>query len=192
MITQQRACSPAWCTVKRGTQALHCATVFAVTSTVPSSNLLPGVQVAMVRVLHAMGGSYQDAAARVLTSLLDREPGHPGALAAYAMMAAERGMPSDAVRVLLSLLVQRPEDTAIRCSPGFLLTASSVSSLKTRHPLCALAAHATLAAEHSIACNAVGVLLRPPVQSPENTAIMCCPAFCHSSSLDVFRGHCSE
>lgn len=110
----------------------------------------------MVRVLHAMGGNYQDAAARVLTSLLDREPGHPGALAAYAMMAAERGMPSDAVRVLLSLLVQRPEDTAIRCSPGLLLTASFFFSLETHHPLCALAADAMLAAVHSIAWNPVG------------------------------------
>ncbi len=130
MITQQRACSRAWCTVKRGTQTLHCTTIRAMSSTVPSCNLRPGVQVAMVRVLHAMGGSYRDAAARVLTSLLDREPGHPGALAAYATMAAERGMPSDAVRVLLSLLVQRPEDTAIRCSPRFLLTASSFFSLE--------------------------------------------------------------
>ena len=73
-------------------------------------------QVAMVRALHAMGGAYREAAASVITGLLEREPAHAGALAAYAGMAIERGMAADAMHVLLSLLVRRPDDTDVRCS----------------------------------------------------------------------------
>jgi hypothetical protein len=68
----------------------------------------------MVRVLHAMGGEYRGAAAAVLTGLLERSPGHAGALRAYAELAADRGMHADAARALLGLLVQRPQDTAVR------------------------------------------------------------------------------
>lgn len=82
-----------------------------------------GAQVAMVRVLHAMGGEYRGAAAAVLTSLLERSPGHAGALRAYAELAADRGMHADAARALLGLLVQRPQDTAVRrAAPGAYMT----------------------------------------------------------------------
>ena len=75
----------------------------------------------MVRALHAMGGAYREAAASVLTGLLEREPAHAGALAAYAGMAIERGMAGDAMHVLLSLLVRRPDDTDVRCSLRIIL-----------------------------------------------------------------------
>ena len=78
-------------------------------------------QVAMVRTLHAMGGAYREAAASVLTGLLEREPAHAGALAAYAGMAIERGMAGDAMHVLLNLLVRRPDDTDVRCSLRIVL-----------------------------------------------------------------------
>ena len=82
-----------------------------------------GAQVAMVRVLHAMGGEYRGAAAAVLTGLLERSPGHAGALRAYAELAADRGMHADAARALLGLLVQRPQDTAVRrAAPGAYMT----------------------------------------------------------------------
>ena len=72
------------------------------------------LQVSMARALYAMGGSYQDAASTIVMNILSGNPTHPQALALYAQIAAGQGMLQDAIRVLLRLLVQRPDSRAVR------------------------------------------------------------------------------
>ena len=73
----------------------------------------------MARALHALGGSYQDAASTIVMNILAGNPAQPQALALYAQIAAGQGMLQDAIRVLLRLLVQQPDSCAVRqvCQP---------------------------------------------------------------------------
>lgn len=72
------------------------------------------MQVSTASALYSMGGLYQDAAATVVMNILQRAPDHWEALYLYAGIAADRGMPQDAVKVLLRLLVEDSEHPGVR------------------------------------------------------------------------------
>ena len=90
---------------------------------------LARMQVRKARTLYMCGETYRHAAALLVSEALRRDPGHEGALLEYVRIVLDRGHTADAIRILLRLLVNSRERTAVRQGPARL---PSVSSLERR------------------------------------------------------------
>ena len=71
-------------------------------------------QVCKAQALYMCGEPYKHAAALLVSEALHRLPEHKGALLEYARIVMDRGLAADAMRILLRLLVNSHERTAVR------------------------------------------------------------------------------
>ena len=71
-------------------------------------------QVCKAQALTALGGAYKDAAALLVSEALRADPEHEGALLEYVVIILDRGLVSDALRILLRLLVKSHGDARVR------------------------------------------------------------------------------
>ena len=72
------------------------------------------LQVAKAQTLCMCGGAYKHAAALLVYEALRADPGHAGALLEYVRIVLDRGLVTDAMRILLRLLVNSRERTTVR------------------------------------------------------------------------------
>ncbi|KAK9816213.1 hypothetical protein WJX74_009091 [Apatococcus lobatus] len=134
------------------------------------------LQVSTASALYSMGGAYQDAAATVVMNILQRAPDHWEALYLYAGIAADRGMPEDAVKVLLRLLVHDPEHSGVRLrlaqclqtEEGMAVLGSEVEGGQDAHA--ALAFLATAIKDHGAVAASIELHRRAWKLQPEAAA----------------------
>lgn len=74
-----------------------------------------GRQVCKAHTLALCGGPYAQASALLISEVLQHNPNHEGALLEYVIIVLERGLTSDATRILLRLLVNNHGDPRVRC-----------------------------------------------------------------------------
>lgn len=72
------------------------------------------MQVCKAQALYMCGEPYKHAAALLVSEALHKDPEHEGALLEYVRIVMDRGLFADAMRILLRLLVNSHERTAVR------------------------------------------------------------------------------
>ena len=69
---------------------------------------------AKAQTLYVCGEAYKHAAALLVYEALRADPEHAGALLEYVRIVLDRGLVTDAMRILLRLLVNSRERTTVR------------------------------------------------------------------------------
>jgi len=71
-------------------------------------------QVAKAQTLVRCGSPYAAAAAALVSEVLQKDPAHEAALLEYVLIVLERGLVSDATRILMRLLVNNHGNARVR------------------------------------------------------------------------------
>lgn len=90
------------------------------------------LQVAKAQTLYMCGEAYKHAAALLVYEALRADPEHAGALLEYVRIVLDRGLVTDAMRILLRLLVNSRERTTVR--QGSWSSSVAVKQESTREP----------------------------------------------------------
>ncbi|KAK9812932.1 hypothetical protein WJX72_005941 [[Myrmecia] bisecta] len=130
------------------------------------------LQACMANVLYAMGDQYQNAAAAVVMSILERDQGHWEALYQYARIAMDRNLTADAISVFVRLLARRPDHTGVRLQlaqclerpDGMQLLYGELSQGSEGHA--ALAFLATAVKDHGAVESAIALYRRAYQEQP--------------------------
>ena len=87
------------------------------------------------------GEPYKHAAALLVSEVLHKHPEHEGALLEYVRIVLDRGLTADAMRILLRLLVNNHERTAVRHACNLILL---LLQLYTCRSICQMCPHQSI------------------------------------------------
>ncbi|CAL8471421.1 g10963 [Coccomyxa elongata] len=128
------------------------------------------LKVCKANTLALCGGPYAQASALLISEVLQHNPNHEGALLEYVLIVLERGLTSDATRILLRLLVNNHGDARVRDLFGRCLRQEGMVDLvcsevgDTPTATSALAFLAAIARDHG-AVNESLILFRRAMES---------------------------